>query len=175
MRHRVLPILLLWTFACLIEPAGGADKLIVIFDSGRTRPLAPFLKPLRSAVREEPPRAPDQQNLGAADLDQLLPIESPGLTPGTIVHRKHAVAFARPFFMVGADPWSQRWLADHRVHLSDIGAVGLLIEVATIEDLKRMADIAGNLSLTPASGSDIGKALGIAHYPVALSGGYVWQ
>lgn len=174
MPYRALPILLL-LLACLIEPAGAADKLIVIFDNGQTRPLAPFLKPLRSAGRAQTSRPPDRRNLGAADLEQLLPIKSPGLTPGTIIRRKHKVPFARPFFMVGADSWSLRWLADHRAHLIAIGAVGLLVEAATVDDLKRMADIAGDLSLTPASGSDVARALGVRHYPVVLSGGYVWQ
>ena len=175
MRYRRLPALLWWAFPCLVGQASAAGELVVIFDNGRARPLAPFLKPLRSAGREEAPQSSDKPNLGAADLEQLLPIESAGLTPGKIVRRTHGLLFARPFFMVGSDPWSQRWLADHQEHLLDIGAVGLLVKAATIEDLQRLAHIADGLSLVPASGADIAKALAVAHYPVAVSGGYVWQ
>lgn len=152
-----------------------AEELTVIFDNGRTRPLAELLGPLRSASREAMPRTPDRPHLGAADPEQLLPIRSPGLTPGTIVRRKLELPFARPFFLVGSDAWSQRWLARHKQHLMDIGAVGLLVEAATLEDLERMAGIADGLPMTPASGSDIAQALGVHHYPVAISGGQVWQ
>lgn len=175
MRYRRLSAALWWAFACLVGQASAAEELIVIFDSGRARPLAPFLNPLQSAGREEAPAGLNKPSLGAADLEQLLPIASAGLVPGRIVRWKHGLPFARPFFMVGSDLWSQRWLTDHRAHLLDIGAVGLLVEAATVEDLKRMAGIADGLSLIPASGADIAEALGVAHYPVAVSGGYVWQ
>lgn len=159
-----------------LGPISAAEPLAVIYDNGQTRPIAPFLSPLRDATeRQRTAPTPSPPNLGAADLEQLLPIESDSLTPGKIVRRQHAFPFARPFFMVGSDVASQQWLIRHRRHLIEIGAVGLLVQAATVDDLTRMAAIAEGLSLTPASGADIARAVGIAHYPVALSGGDVWQ
>ena len=82
--------------------------------------MAEFLGPLVSAEPElEQPDA-DSIKLGAADIKALLPIRSLGLTPGKVKPRMHAVPFARPFFLIGADAWSKRWLLQHRSLLKDI-------------------------------------------------------
>lgn len=160
---------------CVWSNPSAAQELTVIFDNGETRPLAEFLGPLQSTKREPLLRPGAKPHLGAADLERLLPIRSVGLTPGRVIARSLERPFARPFFLVGSDVTSQQWLARHRTQLIDIGAVGLLVEAATVEDMERMASIADGLSMTPASGSDIARALGVAHYPVALSHGRLWQ
>jgi integrating conjugative element protein (TIGR03765 family) len=158
---------------CLVAGTSVAEPLTVIFDNGQTRPLAEFLAPLAHIKRER--TSESSPNLGAADLEQLLPIRSQGLSPGTVQVRKHQVPFARPFFLIGSDSWSQEWLAEHRQRLLDIGAVGLLVDAASIEDLQAIASIADGLPITPAAGSDIAKALGVTHYPFAVSDGRIWQ
>lgn len=158
---------------CLVARISVAEPLTVIFDNGQTRPLAEFLGPLAHVKRERPPES--NPNLGAADIEQLLPIRSPGLSPGMVEVRKHQVPFARPFFLIGSDSASQEWLIEHREQLLDIGAVGLLVDAATVEDLQAIASIADGLPITPAPGSDIAKALGVMHYPFAVSDGRIWQ
>lgn len=158
---------------CLVAGSSIAEPLTVIFDNGQTRPLAEFLAPLAHSKRER--TSESGPNLGAADLEQLLPIRSPGLSPGKVPVRKHQVPFARPFFLIGADPWSRQWLAEHRQRLLDIGAVGLLVDATSIEDLQAIAGIADGLPIAPAAGSDIAKALAVVHYPVAISEGHIWQ
>jgi integrating conjugative element protein (TIGR03765 family) len=158
---------------CLVTGISVAEPLTVIFDNGWTRPLAEFLAPLAHIKRER--ASESSPNLGAADLEQLLPIRSPGLSPGKVKVRKHQVPFARPFFLIGSDSWSQGWLAEHRQRLLDIGAVGLLVDAASIEDLEAIASIADGLLITPAAGSDIASALGVMHYPFAVSDGRIWQ
>jgi integrating conjugative element protein (TIGR03765 family) len=160
---------------CLVIELSVADPLTVIFDNGQTRPLAEFLAPLAHIKRERTPPSESSPNLGAADIEQLLPIRSPGLSPGKVPVRKHQLPFARPFFLIGSDPWSRQWLAEHRQRLLDIGAVGLLVDATSIEDLEAIAGIADGLPVTPAAGSDIAKALGVAHYPLAISEGLTWQ
>ena len=56
-----------------------------------------------------------------------------------------------------------------------MGALGMLVEASSVEDLRNIARLAEGLPITPASGSDIAKAIGIAHYPFAISGGRIWQ
>jgi hypothetical protein len=53
--------------------------------------------------------------------------------------------------------------------------VGLLVDAASIEDLQPIASIADGLPITPAAGSDIASALGVMHYPFAVSDGRIWQ
>ena len=65
---------------CALVPVLAQAELTVIYDSGQTQPIAPFLEvfdtdnesPQQNLVPKRPP-------LGAADLDSLLPIQSPGL------------------------------------------------------------------------------------------------
>ncbi len=161
---------------CLLGIASfAAAQLTVIFDTGQAKPLSVFLGPLATGEGENEPADSVSQQLGAADLESLLPIRSPDLTPGKLKFRAHNVPFARPFFLIGSDAWSKRWLVQHRKALKEMGAVGLLVEARSIEDLRAIARLADGLPMTPASGSDIAKAIGIAHYPVGITAEHIWQ
>ena len=156
--------------ACVLVSAVAQAELTVIYDNGNTQPIAPFLEAFESAD-EIPRQGPAQINpqLGAADPEAWLPIQSPGLTPGSVQPRSHDRPFARPLFLIGSDARSQRWLQDHRDRLKEMGAVGMLVQAETLDDLRTIAELADGLSILPASASDIAKALGISHYPVLIS------
>ncbi len=161
---------------CLLGTASFASaELTVIFDNGQARPLSDFLGPLDSVKSDKVPPTSDKQQLGAVEVQSLLPIRSPGLTPGILNPRAHNVPFARAFFLIGSDAWSKRWLRQHRKALKEMGAVGMLVEATSLEDLRAIARLADGLPITPASGSDIAKAIGISHYPAGISGGRIWQ
>ena len=157
--------------SCLLSLAAAdlSAELTIIHDSGNTRPLAPLLK-IFDAEEPPVPRAdPNRQNLGAAVLERLLPIQSPGLTPGKVERRRLDITFARPVFLIGSDPVSRHWLATHRDELLRIGAVGMLVQAETVDDLRAIAALAGGLPILPASATDIAEALGLSHYPVLIS------
>ncbi len=162
--------------------------LTVIYDSGQTRPIASYLKSIqqlesRSSKVYAGNPINEIERLGPAQISNLLPIRSPELTPGALtasaasqaVLNRLAQGNARPFFLVGADALSQRWLLARRGELLRLGAVGMLIQAETETDVRRMADLAQGLPMTLGSASDIGKALGIAHYPVLISSGGIEQ
>ncbi len=153
----------------LLFPPLVAAELTVIHDSGETRPLAPLLEVLAVDEQSRPRSDPRRPDLGAADLRRLLPIQSPGLTPGKVERRPIDQRFARPFFLIGSDPVSRRWLTTHRVELLRIGAVGMLVQAETVDDLRAVAGVAGGLPILPASATDIARALGLSHYPVLVS------
>ncbi|MCP5443396.1 MAG: integrating conjugative element protein [Chromatiaceae bacterium] len=153
----------------LIPTLAGA-ALTVIYDSGETQPIAPFLDALESSDITAPRRPTIQPpQLGAADLATLLPIRSPGLTPGPVQPNTHDRPFTRPFFLIGSDNLSRQWLLEHRDRLKEIGAVGMLIQAETLDDLQTIAELAAGLSVMPASASDIAKVLGVSHYPVLIT------
>ena len=156
--------------ACVLVPVMAQAELTVIYDSGHTRPIAPFLEVFESddELPRQSPTIPNQE-LGAADPEVWLPIQSPGLTPGPVQARSHDRPFARPFFLIGSDTHSRQWLQTHRDRLKAIGAVGMLVQADTLDDLRTIAEMASGLSILPASASDIAKALGVAHYPVLIS------
>ena len=160
--------------SALTMPALAVGALAVIHDSGETYSLAPFFEVFdEDADRREGPSAspipPSPPALGAAELERLLPIRSPGLTPGRVARRDSKRPFARPFFLIGADGLSREWFATHRDRLAEIGAVGMLIEAQTLDDLRAIAAIADGLPILPASASDIAEALGLSHYPVLIT------
>lgn len=165
--------------ASLIGLLGTASlavaELTVIFDNGQAMPMTEFLGPLAASAVEHDPPAVNKPQLGAADPQSLLPIRSLGLTPGKVKTRAHKVPFARPFFLIGSDARSKRWLVQHRQALKAMAAVGLLVEATSIEDLQEIAALADGLPITPASGTDLAKAMGIAHYPVAITAKRIWQ
>ena len=153
-----------------LYPTIAGAYLSVIYVSGYTQPIAPFLEAFEAgdAFLQQSPVIKKPQ-LGAADPESLLPIQSPGLTPGPVQTRAHDRPFSRPFFLIGSDVHSRQWLQDHRGRLKEIGAVGMLVQADSQEDLRIIAELANGLSILPASGSDIAQALGISHYPVLIS------
>lgn len=158
------------TIGCLLIPVMAQAELTVIYDSGKTQPIAPFLEVFESDDgMPQQSSIPTKSQLGAADPQAWLPIQSPGLTPGPVQTRTHDRPFTRPFFLIGSDPRSHDWLQVHRIRLKAMGAVGMLVQADTREDVQAIALLADGLSILPASGSDIAQALGIAHYPVLIS------
>ncbi|MEW7982098.1 MAG: integrating conjugative element protein [Candidatus Sedimenticola endophacoides] len=156
--------------SCLLVPVMAQADLTVIHDSGNTQLIAPFLEVFQTqdGLPQQSP-VPTKPQLGAADPKAWLPIQSPGLTPGLVQARAHKRPFTRPFFLIGSDSHSRQWLQTHRDRLKEIGAVGMLVQAETMDDLRTIARLADGLSILPASGSDIAKALSVSHYPVLIS------
>jgi len=153
----------------VLVPLVAQAELTVIYDSGNTQPLAPFLEVIESIEAPQQQSAPTNNPLGVADINTLLPIKSPGLSPGPIQPQAVKRPFTRPFFLIGSDALSKQWLSQYRDRLLEIGAVGMLVQAETAADLEAIAKIGHGLQIMPASGSDIAQALGIKHYPVLVS------
>jgi integrating conjugative element protein (TIGR03765 family) len=161
--------------------APAVAELMVIYDSGKTQSLVPYLQILETAKDSgstDPlsrPRA--SEALGPANIDNQLPLRSPGLSPGSLrqsglnveLQRRFALGAPRPFFLVGSDPMSQHWLRKHRARQVTIGAVGMLVQAETREDIQDIAKIAQGLSISVGSATDLAKALGIKRYPVLIT------
>jgi integrating conjugative element protein (TIGR03765 family) len=159
----------------LLLPALVAAELTVIHDSGDTRPLAPLLEVLAEREPIHPRAQSPRPDLGAAEVERLLPIRSPGLTVGKVVPRSVERRFARPFFLVGSDRVSREWLAKNRAELVRVGAVGMLVQAETVNDLRVVAKLANGLPILPAPATDIAAALGLAHYPVLITSAGIAQ
>ena len=162
--------------ALLLVSCAVAD-LVVLYDSGQSWPIDRYLAPIvisqgyKPDIRE--PRPDLQPRL--FDLNTLLPVRSPSLSPGPVVTRAFDAPAPISFFMIGSDAKSLHWLAMHRDYLKRQGAIGLLVDASNEDDLKAVADVARGLPITPASGEDIASALAIKHYPFAVTEGRIWQ
>ena len=159
----------LWFLGVLLFPALVAAERTVIHDSGDTRPLAALLEVLGADEPKGPRTDASDPDLGAANIERLLPIRSPGLSAGKVTPGPISQRFARPFFLVGADPVSRKWLATNRGALVRIGAVGMLVQAETAGDLRIIAELANGLPILPAPATDIAAPLGLSYYPVLIS------
>jgi integrating conjugative element protein (TIGR03765 family) len=161
----------------LLAPVTALAQLTVIYDSGDTRSIIPFLAVFDTDTSKRMKQgtvAPDAGPSGEITNPTLqLPIRTPELTSGPVQARPlplpESVALPRPFFLVGADPLSRDWLARHQARLTAIQAVGMLVDAETKEDVAAVTNIAGGLPILPASASDIVLALKISHIPVLIS------
>jgi len=102
-------------------------------------------------------------------LSWVLPIHSAQLSPGPVTPRVLDIPGMTPLFLVGQDPLSLQWLAEHAQALQALGASGLAVEVADSGALHRIQATAPELPIWPVSGDDIAARLQLEHYPVLIT------
>ncbi len=172
MRRLTAPLVL-----CTVMPAFSATPLTVLYDSGDTLPLAPLLEAsgfVQEPGDELPPIAPPMD----AVLQQQVTVRSPSLTPGAqprIQVGAGGAHLARPIFLVGADELSLHWLTEHRIRLSALGAVGLVVEADGVADVLQVKRVAGDLPLAAGSGQMLAEQFGLRHYPVLIGPEWIEQ
>ncbi|MCP5437602.1 MAG: integrating conjugative element protein [Chromatiaceae bacterium] len=173
MRRLTAPLLL-----CTVMPAFAATPLTVLYDSGETLPLTPLLEAsgfvLEPDDAELPPIAPPME----AVLQQQVTVRSPSLTPGVqprIAVGKSGAHLPRPIFLVGADARSLGWIAQHRIRLSALGAVGLVVAAEGLDDILQVRRAAGDLPLAAGSGEMLAEQFGLRHYPVLIGPEWIEQ
>ena len=153
---------LILCLSCL-SIAQADSPLIVIYDSGNTSPIAPYL-PKRSESQ------PKQTKLPTASNAFQLPIDTPSMSPGVVkATAKPLKHLQQPLFLVGTDTRSKTWLEAKHDQLVTLNAVGLLVQANTLEDIQAMQALAKGLRLIPASAESFAKPLALKHYPVLIS------
>lgn len=153
----------------------GHAEPAVIFDGGNTQPLSDFYK-------SPEPVDPDTINIDKkkviSDVEEQLkglkptaiyPVESPGLTVGRVQTRqvKMAQSFA-PFFIIGDDTVSRRWLERNKSVLKKKNAQGLVAQVESEEKFNELRAIGAGLRLLPFPATQLAKVFGVKHYPVYI-------
>ncbi|WP_299772433.1 integrating conjugative element protein [uncultured Pseudoteredinibacter sp.] len=164
MRLKLLSLLVVssLTALSLIDVSASSNKLIVIYDSGNTKPIDLYLP--KSIKKPKP------SNQKALPLPFKLPIDTPSMSPGGLEAVDKKLPYLnQPFFLIGADTFSKQWLVDRLADLKAINAVGYVVEVKTLEELKTLTQLADGIRLAPVSGEFFAQQLGIRHYPVLIS------
>jgi Protein of unknown function (DUF2859). len=119
----------------------AGEPLIVVEDRGGTSAL-PYYEALNLQPRANAPagrrsRHP-QGPATPADEAAMLPVRSAKLTPGTVARRVIEAPGLRPFVVVGDDEASHAWLRRQAAALRERGAVGLVVNVETMQGLARL-------------------------------------
>nr|WP_244268542.1 integrating conjugative element protein [Xanthomonas axonopodis] len=99
----------------------------------------------------------------------LLPARSTLLSPGPVDARPLDAPGLQPFFLVGDDPRSRAWLRQRHGMLRGLQAAGLVVNVESPQALDALRALAPGLALSPASGDDLARRLGLRHYPALLT------
>lgn len=146
------------------------SPLVIVEDKGGTSAM-PYYHALKLQERAkrtpslEIPRIPTKP-FSEADM---LPVRSAKLSPGMVVRRAIEAPGLMPFFLVGDDDHSRTWLREQELTLRKLNAVGLVVNVATIEALTAMRQLVPGLPMAPVSGDDLAERLGLQHYPVLIT------
>lgn len=157
-----LPVVL----ALLLPLATQAATLIVVEDRGGASAL-PYYNRLNP--EPEPNQAQGQPPLPSPSAALGFPVRSPRLSPGPVEGRVINAPGLQPFFLVGDDELSRRWLASRGETLRRLGAAGLAVNVPNAERLAAIRSWAQGLAISPVSGDDLASRLGLSHYPVLIT------
>ncbi|WP_318269754.1 integrating conjugative element protein [Salinisphaera orenii] len=107
---------------------------------------------------------------GTYDEGSMLPVASNQLSPGHVAKRPiHLPSVTTPFFLIGDGDLSRHWLKQRRSKLKQLHAVGLVVDVQTEAQMKRLRRLGDGLVMHPTHGNDIAKRLGLSHYPVLIT------
>ena len=158
--------------AALPLVTNAAEPLIVVEDRGGTSAL-PYYDALNLQPRgnsaARPPIPTPKIPATPADEAAMLPVRSAKLTPGTVSRRVIEAPGLRPFVVIGDDEASRAWLRHQAASLRQRGAVGLVVNVETVQGLARLRALVPGVALAPVAGDDLAERLALRHYPVLIT------
>ncbi|EPP5101030.1 integrating conjugative element protein [Enterobacter hormaechei] len=158
--------------------AAGQPPLVVVEDHGGTSAL-PYYQALDLPPRRDqpgPPRisVPPSGGKTFSEAD-MLPVRSERLSPGDEPRRVIQAPGLTPVFLIGDDERSRAWLLERKAALTEISAIGLVVNVGSAEALAGLRKQAPELTLSPVSGDDLAQRLGLRHYPVLITASGIEQ
>ena len=164
----LLLMVLLSSALCLAN-----QPLIVVEDRGGTSAL-PYYQALNlghniSRSKQQTPLARQQYKSDPYSEADMLPARTPSLTPGKVTPRAIRSPGMTPFFLVGNDPLSRAWLRQQADVLRNLDAMGLVVNVDTLDELEQLRDSVPGLTLSPVSADELAGRLGLKHYPVLIT------
>lgn len=132
----------------------------ILHDSGRTKPSSAYLESLKSGPVER--KRPS--------VAKMAMPHTPEMSLGRVQPRKVKLDYLpSPMFLIGADQTSLRWLSNHKASLKKAGAVGLIVNADSHQQLQKAIQVTQGLQVSPASGSDLAKQFKLRHYPVLIT------
>jgi len=159
-----LCISLAGTHALAQFPASG---LIVVQDGNGTSAL-PYYEESGLTAEPEPAVSPSALVQPVSEAN-MLPVVSQRVTPGRVISRKIHAPGLTPFFIVGDDELSRRWLQARYPVLQSLGAFGLVVNVQTMDALQSLRQLVPGLMLSAVPGDDLAYRLKLEHYPALVT------
>lgn len=98
----------------------------------------------------------------------VFPVKSSFLHPGVVSARSMSMG-GGALFIIGDDPLSERWLKENKDKLISLNALGMVVNVESIERFNVLRQQAPGLLLMPVNCDDMTHSLKIDAYPVLIS------
>jgi integrating conjugative element protein (TIGR03765 family) len=153
--RRLLIVLLFSLKLCFAAPN-------VIYDSGKTQSLMGYLV----NIEPEHPR----KTIPSKALPSVYPVITSTLSPGIVTPRAiKRPQLQQPLFIVGYDSLSFRWLKTFSATLQRHQAVGLVVNVESVQQFEAIKALAPGLELYPGPGAQLAQEIGLKHYPALIS------
>ncbi|MCH5052244.1 integrating conjugative element protein [Pectobacterium aquaticum] len=99
----------------------------------------------------------------------MLPVLTPELTVGIEASRALSLPGIGALFLVGDDPASRSWLQMNAAKLSQMQAVGLIVNVMDMSAVQELRSLVPGVQMAPASGSELARRLRLQHYPSLIT------
>lgn len=142
-------------------------ELNVIADFGGESAIR-FYEALQPEHDDTAPQYPNSIPSTVSEAD-ILPIVSHNLSPGSVDTKPFDLVGMQAIFLIGADNLSAQWLSQNREKLIELNAVGLVVNVMTINELAQLREIAPELRIFPTPGDDLAERIGLSHYPALIT------
>jgi integrating conjugative element protein (TIGR03765 family) len=124
------------------KPTGIPDVSAILQSAPKEKPLGPVFDP--------------------------FPVES-NLQLGKQTSFTHDKPVDKPFFIVGGDAQSLRWLAENYQFFLEVQAKGLLTNINSQEEFDNIQALFPDIRLTPVNVDDLATIFTINHYPVFIN------
>jgi len=115
----------------------------------------------------------DARQATGASNPEMYPIRTPSMSVGPISANEAqnipALYLTNPVFIIGYDRVSLNWLEQNLDILAERQAMGMLVNVETPEQYRRVQEIAdGRVLIHPLSGEQLSASIQLYHYPAYL-------
>lgn len=103
-------------------------------------------------------------------FNNQFPVISKSLTVGRVTKEEardiNYQLASKPMFIIGYDAVSINWLKANKELLNDKGAIGLVVNIETKEQMEYLQKVVGKrVTMQPTQGDSLAKHLKIKHYP----------
>ena len=142
-------------------------ELKVIADLGGESAVR-FYEPIQPVHSDDAPKHPNAVPSQITE-DQLLPIISHKWSVGRVQPKPLNLPGALPMFLIGADDTSRQWLYKNKDKLIKMNAMGLVINVNTVDEMNELRQIVPELTLMPSPADTLAERLEIYHYPILFT------
>ncbi|MBD7975042.1 MULTISPECIES: integrating conjugative element protein [Escherichia] len=148
-------IILLFSFQISTAIAGKESEVVSPLSMGVNSSLA-----MENISEYSTSSEPQQQG--------VFPVICTRLHPGTVMKRQLFSGWG-PVFIIGDDPFSLRWMSEHLAMLKSLNALGLVVNVESVDRMDVLQQRADGLLLLPVICDNFVQALQLNAYPVLIT------